>query len=210
MHYSPSRSRCYLKPSARERSTAASCPTPRCSAERTARRTDSAIASGSRRRARGRFSTVETTASNTISSIASPADILLGDADQIDLGIVDQFALVGHRDRDEGAAGEGQLAPLDHGARLGLLEDRAVLVEPARRQFVDDRRDRRGRAGPDRRCGRSAPSARRRRAPAWRARTDAAPRHAPGSAAAAAPRRSCRAVRRGADGRRRGPDGCGR
>src|SRR6185436_3482693 len=45
---------------------------------RTARRTDSAIASGSRRRARGRFSTVETTASNTISSITSPAAFFSG------------------------------------------------------------------------------------------------------------------------------------
>ena len=71
--------------------------------------------------------------------------ILLGDADQINLGIVGQFALFGHRDRDEGAAGKRHPAPLDHGARFGILQDRAVLVEPSRRQFLDDA----GIAGPE-------------------------------------------------------------
>src|SRR5690349_18521791 len=47
-------------------------------AARTARRTDSASASGSRRRARGRPSTVDTTTSNTISSITSPAAFFSG------------------------------------------------------------------------------------------------------------------------------------
>ena len=112
---------------------------------RTARRTDSASASGSRRRARGRLSTVDTTTSNTISSSASPAAILLGDADQINLGIVGQFALFGHRDGDEGAAGKSHPPPFDHGARLGVLQDVAVLVEPPRGQFVDDA----GIAGPE-------------------------------------------------------------
>src|SRR6516165_136875 len=48
---------------------------PHCSftTDRTARRTDSATPSGSRRRARGRPSTVETTTSNTISSSSSPS-----------------------------------------------------------------------------------------------------------------------------------------
>ena len=69
--------------------------------------------------------------------MTSPARILLGDPDQIDLGIVGQFALVGHRDRDEGAAGKGQPAPFDHGARFGILQDRAVLEQPPRGQFLD-------------------------------------------------------------------------
>src|SRR5215470_9659042 len=47
-------------------------------AARTARRTDSASASGSRRRARGRPSTVNTTTSNTISSSTSPAAFFSG------------------------------------------------------------------------------------------------------------------------------------
>src|SRR4051812_7554898 len=53
---------------------------PQCSltTDLTVRRTDSAIASGSRRRARGRLSNVETTASNTMSSISSPAIVFSG------------------------------------------------------------------------------------------------------------------------------------
>src|SRR5204863_9113570 len=47
-------------------------------AARTARRTDSASASGSRRRARGNPSTVDTTASNTMSSSSSPSAFFAG------------------------------------------------------------------------------------------------------------------------------------
>ena len=64
--------------------------------------------------------------------------ILLGDADEINLGIVGQFALVGDGDGDERAAGKSHPPPLDHGAGLGILQDVAILVEPPRRQFVDD------------------------------------------------------------------------
>src|SRR3954466_10823397 len=64
--------------------------------------------------------------------------VLFRDADQIDLGIVGQFALLVHRDGDEGAPGESHLAPLDYRARPGILQDRAVLVEPPGRQLLDD------------------------------------------------------------------------
>src|ERR1700730_3967410 len=64
--------------------------------------------------------------------------ILFRDPDEINLGIVGQFALFSHGNRDENAAGEGQSAPFDHRARLGILQYRAVLVEPSRRQLLDD------------------------------------------------------------------------
>ena len=41
-------------------------------------------------------------------------------------------------DRHEGAAGESQLAPFDDSAGFGILQDRAVLVKPPRRQLLDD------------------------------------------------------------------------
>src|SRR4051794_38790224 len=62
-----------------------------------------------------------------VEGLARP--VLLGDSDQIDLGIVGELALRGHGDSDESAAGKRHAAPLDHRARLGILENRAVLVE---------------------------------------------------------------------------------
>src|SRR5216684_370295 len=44
--------------------------------------------------------------------------ILLGYSDQINLGVVGQFALFGHRNRHESAAGESHAAALDHGTRF--------------------------------------------------------------------------------------------
>ena len=73
-----------------------------------------------------------------MSSITSPAVFFSGMPTRSTCGIVGQFALVGDGDGDEGAAGKGQFSPLDHGARLGILQDRAVLVEPSRRQLLDD------------------------------------------------------------------------
>src|SRR5882757_10459114 len=66
--------------------------------------------------------------------------ILLGDADEINLGIVGQFAFFGHGNRNKGAAGKTHSPPFYHGARLGILQNVAVLVEPPRRQLVDDPR----------------------------------------------------------------------
>src|SRR4029079_9975576 len=64
--------------------------------------------------------------------------ILLGDTDQINLRIVRELAFFGHGDRDKDAAGKSHPPPFHHGPRLGILQDIAVLVEPARWQFVDD------------------------------------------------------------------------
>ena len=91
--------------------------------DRTARRTNSASASASRRRARGSPSTVETTdiEHDLVELLAGL--ILLGDTDKINLGIVGQFALFGHRDRHEDAAGKAHPSPLDNGTRLGVLQD---------------------------------------------------------------------------------------
>ncbi|MGY3514264.1 hypothetical protein ACVIQY_007239 [Bradyrhizobium sp. USDA 3051] len=113
---------------------------PQCSliTERTARRTDSASASGSRRRAFGRpldggDHGVE---DEVVEGLAR--FVLLGDTDEFDRGIVGKLALLRHGDGDKGAAGEGHAAPLAHRAGLGVLQNRAVLVETARRHLPND------------------------------------------------------------------------
>src|ERR1700721_1395153 len=65
--------------------------------------------------------------------------ILFGDSNQVNLGIVGQFTRFGYRDRHQGAASESQFAPFDDGTGFRFLEDRAVLVKPPPRQFLDHR-----------------------------------------------------------------------
>ena len=108
-------------------------------------------------------------------------------------------------------AGEAQPPAVGDGARL---RPRSAARRPCRA----------GRPAPRRRC-RPAPGASRTRSPlphsttsrhaeprarARHARRDAAPRHAPGSTICGLPSRTSPPSRRGADGRRHAPDGCGR
>lgn len=73
---------------------------------------------------------------DVVEELAGP--VLLGDADEIDLGIVGELALRRHGDGYEGAAGKGHAATLDHRAGLGVLQNRPVLVETSRWHLADD------------------------------------------------------------------------
>jgi len=113
------------------------------SAARTARRTDSASRPHRAARPRQAF-TVDTTniEHDVVERLAG--GILLGMPTRSTSGSSASSPFFGHGDGDK-AQPANPMRRVHYGARLGILQDVAVLVEPARRQFADDA----GVAGPE-------------------------------------------------------------
>ena len=141
----------------------------------------------------------------------SPVGVRLRNADQLDLRVGEQLALVGR----------SRARPMTMPAKLsrrrsatvracGVDQQRAVLVEPRRPAPRRSTPARRARAAPGRRCGTGRPAdagVARERGVLGQMQRLAVHRHRdlrPHPAVELAP------SRRGADGRRRAPDACGR